>query len=63
MYNLEARVLVTPATDQEPGMKVKPFLFKISIFHCASSAWFGLLLPLQNQGDFFNRNQLPPQFS
>lgn len=62
MYNLEARLLVIPATDQEPGMKVKPFLFKISIFHFTFSVWFGLLLPLQNQ-DFFNINKLPPQFS
>lgn len=33
-------MLVTPATDQEPGMKVKPIFFIISLLHFASSAVF-----------------------
>lgn len=32
MYKLEARLLVTPATDQEPEMKVKPPFLIINFF-------------------------------
>lgn len=40
MYKLEARQLVTPATDQEPGMKVKPLFLIISFLYFESSTMF-----------------------
>lgn len=43
MYKLEARLLATLATDQEPEMKVKPLFLIINFLYLGSSV---VLLPL-----------------
>jgi len=40
MYKLEARLLVTPATDQEPGMKVNSLFPVIGFLYLESSKVF-----------------------
>lgn len=37
MYKLEARLLAIPATDQDPGMKVKPLFLIVNFLYLESS--------------------------
>lgn len=53
MYKLEARLLAIPATDQDPGMKVKPLFPIVNFLHLESSLEISCFTVFTKSNDCF----------